>query len=213
MFERFTERARRAIFFARYEASQFGSPYIMPEHLLLGIIRDSPEVRAALIGSKSDDEIRRRIEESLGKRPTISTSVDLPLSDPAKRVLAYAAEELEQLRHWHLNEIHLMLGLRRESGTLAATIILDHGITLDSLRALASKDQGGQQVRPNTMSLFDLIIDAAEQQAAILKQSPNLEHLLLAILVNRDSLAAKILQRHGITHESLREELKRGSKD
>lgn len=39
MFERYTEEARRVIFFARYEASQFGSPYIEAEHLLLGVIR------------------------------------------------------------------------------------------------------------------------------------------------------------------------------
>jgi ATP-dependent Clp protease ATP-binding subunit ClpC len=38
MFERYTEKARRAIFFARYEASQFGSPYIESEHLLLGLL-------------------------------------------------------------------------------------------------------------------------------------------------------------------------------
>ena len=37
MFERYTEKARRVIFFARYEASQFGSPYIETEHLLLGL--------------------------------------------------------------------------------------------------------------------------------------------------------------------------------
>jgi hypothetical protein len=40
MFERYTEKARRVIFFARYEASQFGSPYIESEHLLLGIVRE-----------------------------------------------------------------------------------------------------------------------------------------------------------------------------
>ncbi len=34
MFERYTEKARRVIFFARYEASQFGSPYIETEHLV-----------------------------------------------------------------------------------------------------------------------------------------------------------------------------------
>src|SRR5579885_3403763 len=40
MFERYTEKARRVIFFARYEASQFGSPYIGTEHLLLGLLRE-----------------------------------------------------------------------------------------------------------------------------------------------------------------------------
>jgi ATP-dependent Clp protease ATP-binding subunit ClpC len=40
MFERYTEKARRVIFFARYEASQDGSPYIETEHLLLGLLRE-----------------------------------------------------------------------------------------------------------------------------------------------------------------------------
>ena len=46
MFERYTEKARRVIFFARYEASQFGSPYIETEHLLLGLL-DVQTVAAA----------------------------------------------------------------------------------------------------------------------------------------------------------------------
>jgi len=44
MFERFTEKARRTVFFARYEASQLGSPEITSEHLLLGLLRDDKAV-------------------------------------------------------------------------------------------------------------------------------------------------------------------------
>ena len=40
MFEKFTEKARRVVFFARYEASQFGSPHIETEHMLLGLLRE-----------------------------------------------------------------------------------------------------------------------------------------------------------------------------
>ena len=40
MFERYTEKARRVIFFARYEASQFGAHAIEPEHVLLGLLRE-----------------------------------------------------------------------------------------------------------------------------------------------------------------------------
>ena len=39
MFERYNEPARRVIFFARYEASHFGSRTIETEHLLLGVLR------------------------------------------------------------------------------------------------------------------------------------------------------------------------------
>jgi len=37
MFERYTEKARRLIFFGRFEASQFGGPFMETEHLLLGL--------------------------------------------------------------------------------------------------------------------------------------------------------------------------------
>jgi ATP-dependent Clp protease ATP-binding subunit ClpC len=40
MFEEFTEKTRRVMFFARYEASQLGNEYVEPEHLLLGLMRE-----------------------------------------------------------------------------------------------------------------------------------------------------------------------------
>ena len=54
MFERYTEKARRVIFFARYEASLLGSGYIEPEHLLLGLFREDKAVSAKLIGPFSE---------------------------------------------------------------------------------------------------------------------------------------------------------------
>jgi ATP-dependent Clp protease ATP-binding subunit ClpC len=44
MFERYTEGARRVIFFARFEASQYGGPTIDPEHMLLGLLREYPSL-------------------------------------------------------------------------------------------------------------------------------------------------------------------------
>ncbi|MBA2646884.1 MAG: Clp protease N-terminal domain-containing protein, partial [Pyrinomonadaceae bacterium] len=49
MFERYTEKARRVIFFARYEASQFGAPAIEPEHLLLGLMREDKTLTARFL--------------------------------------------------------------------------------------------------------------------------------------------------------------------
>ena len=96
MFERYTEKARRVIFFARYEASQYGSPYIETEHLLLGILReDQPPVRHCLPPGASET-IGKKVDALTQTSEKISTSVDLPLSQPSKRVLAYAAEESER---------------------------------------------------------------------------------------------------------------------
>ena len=98
MFERYTNGARRTVFFARFEASRFGSPYIETEHLLLGLLREDRSLRKRLpIGAA--EQIRKRIEERV-EQPVQSTatSVDLPLSRDCKRALHYAAEE--RARHW-----------------------------------------------------------------------------------------------------------------
>ena len=94
MFERYTEKARRVIFFARYEASQFGSPYIETEHLLLGLLREDKALANRFLRSHAAIEsIRKQIEGHTTIREKVSTSVDLPLSHECKRVLAYGAEE------------------------------------------------------------------------------------------------------------------------
>ena len=95
MFERYTEKARRVIFFSRYEASQFGSPKIDTEHLLLGLIREDKTLYRWL--PKTDlQTIRQQVEDHSTKRPPTSTAVDLPLSDAAKRVLKHAADEADR---------------------------------------------------------------------------------------------------------------------
>ncbi len=131
MFDRYTEKARRVIFFARYEASQFGSPYIETEHLLLGILREDKAVTNRFLKSQASVEsIRKQIEGHTTIREKVSTSVDLPLSNECKRVLAYAAEEAERLSHQHIGTEHLLLGLLREEKCFAAEILQERGLQL-----------------------------------------------------------------------------------
>src|ERR1700676_604717 len=108
MFERYTEQARRVIFFARYEASQYGSPVIDTEHLLLGILREDKRL-TKILPSSAAEPIRAQIDTRTLVRERISTSVDLPLSNASKRVLASGAEEAERLNHRHIGSEHLML--------------------------------------------------------------------------------------------------------
>ena len=131
MFERYTEKARRVIFFARYEASQFGSPYIETEHLLLGLLREDKALANRFLRSHASVEsIRKQIEGHTTIREKVSTSVDLPLSHECKRVLAYAAEEAERLNHKHIGTEHLLLGLLREEKCFAAEILHERGLRL-----------------------------------------------------------------------------------
>src|ERR1700756_4550777 len=135
MFERYTEKARRVIFFARYEASQFGSPYIETEHLLLGLLREDKALTNRFLRSHASVEsIRKQIEGHTTIREKVSTSVDLPLSNECKRVLAYAAEEAERLSHKHIGTEHLLLGLLREEKCFAAEILHERGLRLSTIR-------------------------------------------------------------------------------
>ena len=135
MFERYTEKARRVIFFARYEASQFGSPYIETEHLLLGLLREDRTLTNRFLRAQgSVESIRTQIEECTPVREKVPTSVDLPLSNECKRVLGYAAEEALRLSHQHIGTEHLLLGLMREEKCLAAEILRERGLELSAVR-------------------------------------------------------------------------------
>ena len=135
MFERYTEKARRTIFFARYEASQFGSPYIESEHLLLGLLREDKVLTNRFLRSYGAvASIRKQIEGHSTVREKVSTSIDLPLSDECKRVLKYASDEAEQLSHKHIGTEHLMLGLLREERCFAAELLRERGLAIEQLR-------------------------------------------------------------------------------
>jgi ATP-dependent Clp protease ATP-binding subunit ClpC len=81
MFERYTEKARRCVFFSRHEACQFGSSCIEPEHLLLGLLREDKALANHFLRSHAAVEsIRKQIEGRTAPWEQLSTSVDLPLS-------------------------------------------------------------------------------------------------------------------------------------
>jgi ATP-dependent Clp protease ATP-binding subunit ClpC len=136
MFERYTERARRVLFFARYEANQLGSSLIEPEHLLLGLIREGKGLTSRLFARAhvSLDGIRREIEGRSVAREGVATSVEIPFSAETKRALQFAAEEADRLLHNYIGTEHLLLGLLREDRSIAASILTERGIRLDALR-------------------------------------------------------------------------------
>ncbi len=136
MFERYTESARRAIFFARYEASSFGSLEITSAALLLGILREDKTL-AMELGADAVVAIRKEVQLLSPKREKVSTSVDLPLSQESKRALAYGVEEAEKLNHKPIGTPHLVLGLLRVENCLAAELLRKHGITLEQCREFA----------------------------------------------------------------------------
>ena len=136
MFEKYTEKARRVIFFARYEASQLGSSSIETEHLLLGLLREGDSITGKLLDQSKIklEAMRKEIEEVTTLKDKVSTSIEIPLSEESKRVLAYASEEAESLLHKYIGTEHILLGLLRERKSLAARILAEKGIRLNSIR-------------------------------------------------------------------------------
>lgn len=135
MFERFTESARRTVFFARYEAHNFGQPHIGTEHLLLGILReDKGLIRQVLLNvdyESAHRDIAARVE---ALKSELSVSVDLPLTEDAKLALTYALEEADRLNDRHIGTEHLLLALMRDKEFPSAKLLAQFGATLESLR-------------------------------------------------------------------------------
>jgi ATP-dependent Clp protease ATP-binding subunit ClpA len=135
VFNRYTEKARRVIFFARYEASEFGSLYIETEHLLLGLLREDKTLANRFLHSyEAVDSMRRQIEAHTPHRAKTSTSVDLPLSHESKRILAYGAEESERLGHKHIGTEHLLIGILKEEKSFAAALLRERQVRLSAVR-------------------------------------------------------------------------------
>src|ERR1700674_4545565 len=144
MFERYTEKARRVIFFARYEASQFGAPAIEPEHLLLGLMREDKTLTGRFFprAQITIESIRREIEGRTLLRERIPPSVELPLAPYSKRVIHYSHEESDRLQHRHIGTEHLLLGLLREERSMAAQILFERGLRLAAVRDGIARQSG-----------------------------------------------------------------------
>ena len=142
MFERYTEKARRLIFFARYEASQFGSPYIESEHLLLGFLRENKAYLARVSRDESLtlDWFRQRVESHMPARKKIATSVDLPLTEECRRILLHASEEADSLDHKCIGTDHILLGILRENDCGAARLLDQNGISFEAVLAKIKND-------------------------------------------------------------------------
>jgi hypothetical protein len=140
-FNRYTLTARQALFFSRYEASQCGSGLIETAHVLLALIRVSQGLKGHILerAHLSLERARAEVGASAAAREKLPTSVEIPFSTETKRVLLHAAEEADRLQHHRIGTTHLLVGILREGQSVAASILRDNGIRLDSIRDDATR--------------------------------------------------------------------------
>jgi hypothetical protein len=153
MFERFTDRARRAVVLAQEEAAGLNHNYIGTEHLLLGLIHEGKGVAAKALESLgiSLESVRREVEETVGQGQSPPTG-HIPFTPRAKKVLELSLREAMALGHNYIGTEHILLGLIREGEDVAAQVLVKLGADLDRARQqviqLLSGYAGGKGPEP-----------------------------------------------------------------
>ncbi|PIE03634.1 MAG: ATP-dependent Clp protease ATP-binding subunit ClpC [Acidobacteria bacterium] len=136
MFERYTDKARRVLFFARYEASQYGAMTITGEHLLLGLIREGERTSMSMMEQAGVNirELKQSILEEGTPQPSAVSSEEIPLSEEVKRILHWSVQESVALNHRHVGVEHILLGILRDDHANASNILRQMGMDIYSAK-------------------------------------------------------------------------------
>ena len=224
MWQRFTERARKVVFYAQEEAQKFGEGYVSTEHLLLGLVREPDSVAARVLERTgvSLDRVRVEVEKQLPRGDARAERGHLLLTPRAKRVIDLARDEARNLNNDHIGTEHLLLGLIREGDGLAGRVLAKLGVELERARreviALQDNEAGGggspagrEPVAPppDPWTRFEdgarRAFVAAEAEALTRGQSfRSPEHLLLGLLAEPESPAGRALAALGVDLDRLR---------
>ena len=258
MWQRFTERARRTVFFAQEEAGRRGQNFVAPEHLLLGLVREDGTVAAKLLTLQniSLESVREKIDPGLTQSER-RLGQDMQLTPDAKRTIDLAYDEAKQLGNAWIGTEHLLLGLIRQSETEAGRILAERGAELEKTRELLrqlqandSSDEAPPKPKPKKKGLIlgEITIpgvgfvkagigkekdaeDTQEERGAMWQRFTerarravffaqeeagrlgenyiSTEHLLLGLVRENDSVAARILDRMGVSLGRIRNEIER----
>ncbi|TAN42809.1 MAG: ATP-dependent Clp protease ATP-binding subunit [Nitrospirae bacterium] len=138
MFEKFTERGRKIVIYAKEEAERRNNDYLGTEHILLALLREEDGIPSTIIKKMglSIDEIKFEVEKNLPSGGSVLTFGDIPFTPRAKKVLELAIEEARLLGHNYIGSEHLMLGLIREDEGIAGKILRNLGANLLGARQL-----------------------------------------------------------------------------
>jgi ATP-dependent Clp protease ATP-binding subunit ClpA len=222
-FEKFTERARKALSYAQEEAQRFQHNYIGTEHLLLGLVREGEGVAAQVLMNQGVklSAVREAVEFIIGRGDRVVPG-EIGLTPRSKKVIELAVEEARLLRHTYIGTEHILLGLVREGEGIAAGVLGSLGVGLKSvrdetLRVLAKdKNDATAEVHARTTASsqewksrnnfndyqfteqVEKVLSYAQEEAFDLQHSNvGTEHLLLGLLREEGDAAAQILKSLG----------------
>jgi ornithine carbamoyltransferase len=227
MWQRFDERARRVIFFAQEESSELGQDRVDAEHILLGLLREEDHTAARILDQLGVDRQRLRadLEAQLPRKPT-QLGQDMVLAPRAKRVVDLAYEEARQLQHQYIGTVHILLALlhagedqpRDPQSDVSTRVLGEAGLTLEKVREMVVTRVGAEDVEsvpPNagwqrfTERARRVVFFAQEEAARLGENYVGTEHLLLGLVRENDSTAARILDRLGVPLGRIRSDIER----
>jgi len=130
MNEMFTEAARKAIEYARDEASRLKHDYIGTEHLLLGLIRLGEGVAVEVINNLGLEleDLKASIEEVVQPSGGTMTMGQLPLTARAKKTLEVSGQEARALKSKDIDTEHILLALLKDEEGVAAQVLSTYEI-------------------------------------------------------------------------------------
>lgn len=136
MWQRFTERGRKAIFYSQEEAQKHKSANVAPEHLLLGLLRedDNTAVRALAKLGINSNLLRKDVEKLIVSPNAAFKGTDMTLTPKAKRCIDMAYDEARLLSHNYIGTEHLLLGIYRLREGIPDKVLQDHKVELEPLR-------------------------------------------------------------------------------
>jgi hypothetical protein len=133
-FERYTPKAREALFYSRFEAAQAGSGGIAPAHLLLGLVRASQDFASRILARLSLEEARTAIAAAMPPGAALPNSHVIPFDGATRRALLKAVEEADRQGHRGIGIVHLILGLLDETGSVGARLLTAAGVNAVAIR-------------------------------------------------------------------------------
>lgn len=221
MWQRFTERARRIVFFAQEEAGRLGENEVATEHLLLGLVREDDSVAAKALQQMGVDrlKVRSEVEKRVTRGPG-RLGQDMQLTPGAKRVIDLAYDEARNLQNNYIGTEHLLLGLIREGDGIGAQVLAVFGADLEKARRFImqiQQNKAGVTQAPSAESLkgkdllkiadlskdeltalFDMTTKLKTKVISAADQRRILEGKTLAMIFEKPSLRTRVSFETGI---------------
>ncbi len=232
MFERFTNKARHVVVRAQEEARGLKHNYIGTEHILLALldVRDGLAAHALERFEMTPDSVREEVKARVGIGTTTMTG-HIPFTPRAKKTLELALREALELHHNYIGTEHMLLGVIREGEGVGAQLLREHSADLEAIRMavldLLSSAGSGRSRRslrrlaaarasgasdpdePAEMPTTPAAETSLGEAARLAGQQPvGSHHLLLAVLADPDTAAARALVALGLDVEQAKEALR-----